>query len=569
MSADTWATASARAFCAIVRDPDLALAADLDTMTLTTPWRGLAERFRDWLDEEGSGHEDAAERLAAFLRSIPDEDLPLLGVATRPRIVQRLQAAVKAAPMRDGIAELAAARQAHDDDHDAYLPAEAPVQEQTGDGFIRLSDVAEREVDWYWPGRIASANVVLVAGDGGVGKSTLVQELAARMTRGQAVPGGAAGPARGVVILSAEEDTAAVVRPRMRLMGADLERVTILDIDATGLTLPSGAERLEARCRAESAGLLVIDTGPAFLDPGLKSNNEEDVRRFFAPLRAIAERLRLVVIVLAHLNKDTTRAAGQRIMGGAAWRNVPRQVLMVGPPPGEDPRETGERLVAVEKNNYGTFGIPAVAFRITSAPDDPSRAVVGWGGEVAGIRASDLVGSLPSAEERTEREAAREFLLAELSDGPRPVSELEAAARTAGLAWATVRRAKSDAGVTSERVGGTAGSGSWMWALGTPAAKVLTPPKVLTGARREHLSETPHGNGDSGGASLLRCSRQGDEHLRAPTDDSGPRVVADDDLSRWTRMAADEGWCATCERPLRAPGPGKPVCHCEDSGGAS
>lgn len=148
--------------------------------------------------------------------------------------------------------------------------------------------------------------------------------------------------------------------------------------------------------------MLIIDTGPAFLDAGLKSNNEEDVRRFFAPLRAMAERLRMVVIVLAHLNKDTTRSSGQRIMGGAAWRNVPRQVLLVGPPPGEDPRETGERLVAVEKNNYGMFGTPAVAFRLAPAPGDPSRAVVVWGNEVSGIRASDLVGALQSGEERAD-----------------------------------------------------------------------------------------------------------------------------------------------------------------------
>ena len=279
------------------------------------------------------------------------------------------------------------------------------------------------------------------------------------MTRGQAPPGGVPGPARGVVILTAEEDTAAVIRPRMRLMGADLERVLVLDPDQAGLTLPSGLERMEAICGAEDAGLVVIDTGPAFLDRGLMSNTEEDVRRFLAPLHQMAVRLRLVVIVLVHLNKDTAKSAQHRIMGGAAWRNAPRQVLMVGAPPGEDPRETGERLVAVEKNNLGVYP-PAMAFRLSPAPDDASRAVVAWGHEVVGVRAADLVGEPPGEEERGDREQAREFLAAELARGARPVAELKRAATAVGLSWRTIQRAKTDLKVTAHKASsGAAGSG--------------------------------------------------------------------------------------------------------------
>ncbi len=354
------------------------------------------------------------------------------------------------------------------------------------DGFVRLADVVERRVDWLWPGRIAHANVVVVAGDGGVGKSTLVQAIGAAITRGAALPGGGPGPPRSVVILSAEEDTSAVVRPRMRLMGADLERVTVLDIDGELLTLPSGLDRLEARCRQDDAGLLIVDTGPAFMDPGLKSNTEEDIRRFLAPLRGMAERLRMVVAVLVHLNKDSGRAAGHRIMGGAAWRNAPRQVLMVGGPPGEDPRETCERLIVVEKNNLGVYP-PAVSFQLLAAPEDPSRAVVSWGQEVRGITAADIVGDPPSGADRSELEAAAEFLRAELDGGPRPVKDLQSAARDAGLAWATVQRAKDRVKARSRK---SAFGGGWDWSI-EDSTKAVNGRASRGDEHLEHLREIP------------------------------------------------------------------------------
>ena len=162
-------------------------------------------------------------------------------------------------------------------------------------------------------------------------------------------------------------------------MRADLTRVVVLDPDQATIKLPENADQLEARCRAEDAGLVIIDVGPAFLGQRLKSISEEDIRRFFAPLRAIAERLRVVVVVVAHLNKNTTAGAQQRIMGGVAWRNAARQVLIVGPPPGQDPRETGERLVAVEKNNYtpGPFAPAHACARRPSRRSGP-RATTPW-----------------------------------------------------------------------------------------------------------------------------------------------------------------------------------------------
>ena len=50
------------------------------------------------------------------------------------------------------------------------VPPPADTDEERSNGFVRLSEVVEVEVEWYWTGRIPRAGVVCLAGDGGIGK---------------------------------------------------------------------------------------------------------------------------------------------------------------------------------------------------------------------------------------------------------------------------------------------------------------------------------------------------------------------------------------------------------------
>ena len=59
------------------------------------------------------------------------------------------------------------------------------------------------------------------------------------------------------------------------------------------------------------------------------------------------------------------------------------------------------------------------------------------------------------------KEEAEEFLRGYLADGPKPQTDIKAAAEGAGVAWATVRRAGRDRlGVTVRKDGMT---GPWLW----------------------------------------------------------------------------------------------------------
>jgi predicted ATP-dependent serine protease len=89
----------------------------------------------------------------------------------------------------------------------------------------------------------------------GVGKSTILYDLAARTSREGKV----------VLIVTAEDHLAAVVRPRLEAAGADLELVRIVTVP---ITLPDDVAVLGSLVRDYDAALLVLDPLVAFIGDG-------------------------------------------------------------------------------------------------------------------------------------------------------------------------------------------------------------------------------------------------------------------------------------------------------------
>src|SRR5690349_11871484 len=81
----------------------------------------------------------------------------------------------------------------------------------------RVSEIERQKLQWLWPGRVPLGKLTLFAGDPGLGKSLATLDIAARVTRGIVWPDGAAaaGTAGSVIILSAEDDAADTIRPRL------------------------------------------------------------------------------------------------------------------------------------------------------------------------------------------------------------------------------------------------------------------------------------------------------------------------------------------------------------------
>jgi putative DNA primase/helicase len=95
---------------------------------------------------------------------------------------------------------------------------------------ICLADVKAEQIEWLWPNRIPMGKVTLIIGDPGLGKSLLTIYIAAIVTTGNAWPDLPKENANkgSVILLTAEDDIADTVRPRMDAAGADPKKVEII-----------------------------------------------------------------------------------------------------------------------------------------------------------------------------------------------------------------------------------------------------------------------------------------------------------------------------------------------------
>ena len=212
-------------------------------------------------------------------------------------------------------------------------------------------------------------------GDPQAGKSSVLYDVAARVTRGAAMPDqpvSSTSPPGRVLFLEAE-DPPQVVRARLRAAGADLERVSIPGPGDAGTPcqLPDDIGRIEAHARQQGVDLIVISPLAASIRTNLHSDGA--VRRALQPLVAMAQRLNAAVVLVNHLTKASQRSvlhAGAGSMGIVA---LARSVLLVA----EDPTDDTHRLLLPLKNSFAAPAAP-LGFRIVSKGDS---TVVEWTGQ--------------------------------------------------------------------------------------------------------------------------------------------------------------------------------------------
>jgi putative DNA primase/helicase len=217
---------------------------------------------------------------------------------------------------------------------------------------VRVADVPKVDVAWLWPGRIALGKVTLLAGDPGLGKSFVTLDIAARVSRGAQWPGQCTPLApreaillaereehtpASVVLLSAEDDVADTIRPRLEAHAADCERIHVVrsvaarDADSSyrrSFDLSRDLSHLESLFdRLPDCRLLVIDPVSAYLGRNIENTNSE-VRGLLGPLAALAAERNLAVLAVTHLRKEEG-AAMYRTMGSMAFIAAARAAWIV------------------------------------------------------------------------------------------------------------------------------------------------------------------------------------------------------------------------------------------------
>lgn len=334
-----------------------------------------------------------------------------------------------------------------------------------------FADVTPTPIEWLLPGRLARQQITMINGWPGEGKTSVVIDLVARMTRAERLPDDTvpSGPLR--VLFLSTEDSESILHQRLRAAGADLDRVlTIPDTDLQRLTLPSHQATWIQLLQHHNIDVIVVDPMKAFLDDGLKDIAEQDARKFMLALRQICEITNVAAISIRHPNKATASGHSTAISaasGSLGFTAAARIELLVGRMPDD---EEIRALVHV-KNNLAAAP-PALLYRIVSKDvffDKDSAATqsvagIDWVGVDDKIQADDLLARRQGREDRSKLEEAKEFLKQFLASGPVEHKTVRSAAKRLGIAVRTLERARLQVGWTSI-VGNLHAGGTAIWGL--------------------------------------------------------------------------------------------------------
>ena len=163
-----------------------------------------------------------------------------------------------------------------------------------------------------------------------------------------------------------ENDPNTVIRPRLDLLGANLDNILIQyqDGKTTYDPLTMNDPRLEEAAREYPPSLVIFDPIQSYLGSGVDMSRAEQIRPTLDWLGDYAKRHQCSIVLISHMSKPGRgeHSALDRLLGSSDFRNAARSIVIVG----RDPNDKETRVFAHGKNSIGEPG-PSQKYHISSA----------------------------------------------------------------------------------------------------------------------------------------------------------------------------------------------------------
>ena len=233
----------------------------------------------------------------------------------------------------------------------------APYGAETSARTCAFDRIPNRPPRFLWFPYLRAANLNLLSGDGGSGKTTLALMIASALADGEQPDGMTGtlqvGDRRGenTLILSFEDEPEEL---RFRLEGCGCRHPEHIFTMKPNETAPLMTEEQALSALVEECGakLLIIDPVQAFLQAGADANSMSDVRKALESLRRVCKKTGCAALLIAHLNKGVGRSALQRTSGSMDFVNAVRSAIMVV----RHPRTADMRCAFHFKSNGSALG---------------------------------------------------------------------------------------------------------------------------------------------------------------------------------------------------------------------
>jgi hypothetical protein len=332
----------------------------------------------------------------------------------------------------------------------------------------RVDSVKAVPLQTLWPRVLWIGKPTLLVGDPGLGKSLITADITARVTTGNDWPcqtRSVADPAN-VVLLSAEDDVADTIRPRLEAAGADLKRVFTLDgirDDKSGdpsrvgwVSLAKHLPIVAKTVRQQKARLLVVDPISAYLGT-IDSHRNSEVRAILAELGQLASDVGCAVLCVSHLNKGGEGSnAVYRVSGSLAFVAAARSVYAIA----KDPDDPEHRLMLPIKVNLAG-DMHGLGYKIDA--DDENCPYVEWDAEPVENERIDEILHPPRDRAKKKQEAEiEEWLRGKLKKGVVPSKRIFNQASERNYSERAVRRVLGEIGAVCEQQGF---HGGWAYTL--------------------------------------------------------------------------------------------------------
>ena len=304
------------------------------------------------------------------------------------------------------------------------------------------TDIESKQVDWLWYPYIPYGKLTILQGDPGDGKTTFILSIMALMSKNERLPFSEQRISGVSIYQNAEDDISDTIKPRLEKHKANCKNICFIDSKDSPLAMDD--DNIEKAIRETGAKLLVLDPIQSFIGNNVDMNRANSIRPLMTKLKDTAQRTGCAIVLIGHLNKNSSGKSNYRGLGSIDITAASRSVLLIG----KDPQNPSNRYLIQQKNNLAPIG-ETLMFRLM-------RDGVVWI-QKCDVTADDI---LYGGVKRSKTDEATDLIAELLEEGPMNANTIFEQAEEQGISKRTICNAKKRLPIKSIKT-----ADGWLWDL--------------------------------------------------------------------------------------------------------